>query len=102
MYGVGADDLLVENGVLVDGAAGVFEKDSVSLRELVQVPEQQVALCAGEAEPVSGYVGVGATFPGKTCALYVEGSLLERLVVRYAATLDQGRGLPGPAWARSG
>src|SRR5215204_3318204 len=77
----GGDDALLEDLVGVASPFGVGEEDLISLLEFVEVPEHQVALRPGIADPVARDVDVGLPLPRKTRAPDVDHAVVERLFV---------------------
>src|SRR5918997_2140497 len=92
----GGDNALLEDLVGVAGPVAVGQKDVVSLLELVEVPEHQVALRPWIADPVTGDVDVGLPLPRKARAPDVDHAVVERSIVAAPRGVVDGHAVHPP------
>src|SRR3712207_6800996 len=84
----GVDDDVPEDPVGVACAVGVGQDHLVPLHQLVQIVEHEVAVRAGVAQAVAGYVDVGSLLPGEARAPQVHSAGLERGLVASRGIVD--------------
>src|SRR5918995_1516852 len=79
--GVWRDHPLLEDFVGVTGPVCVGQEDLIPLLQLVEVPENEVALRPRITHPVARDVDVGHILPRKARAPYVHGTVMESPLV---------------------